>query len=137
MQGAVEKGLVAKLAGTTSITGLVGQRIANEFARGMAFPYVVFMLNAGQESNQQVRRMGDLRYAIKAVCSEDGGGGATGLQIADALYTALHEHPFVCDAPWKVWRIQRMSIIKFVEQTDKTQIYHHGGIYRIRVSEEF
>lgn len=137
MQEAVERGLYQALLSQAGVTDLVGERVTNEFARGLDFPYVVFMLNAGQDMNLQQRRQGDLRYVIKGVVSEAAGGGRTALLIATALQAALHDQTFTVEAPWKVYKVEHTTILKYVEQVDKTQIYHNGGIYRIRVSEEF
>lgn len=137
MQAEVERGLNQALLGNAGVAALVDERVVNEFARKVTWPYVVFMLNAGKDTNQQLREQGDLRYAIKGVTSEQDGGGKTALLIAEALRAALHNQTFTVDAPWKVYRVEHTTIIKYVEQTEHTQIYHTGGIYRIQVSEEF
>lgn len=132
MQYAVEKGLNACLQANAAINALVNHRIANEFANKMEKPYIVFMQNAGQDTNQQEREQGDFRYAIKGVATDL----RTAALIAAALRTALHEQPFAVDAPYTVYRCQHTTIVKYMETADNVQIYHHGGIYRIRVSEE-
>lgn len=133
MQYALEKGLYAFLLGLASLDGLVNNRIANEFANKLDKPYVLFALNAGQDTNMQQREQGDFRYVIKGVAMDL----RTASRIADALRTGLHEQTFTVDAPWVIDRVQHTTAVKYVEIVDNVQIYHQGGIFRIRVSEEF
>ena len=129
MQYQLVKGLNTFLRGLNLADG----RVANTFANKLAKPYIVFMLNAGQDTNLQPRQQGDFRYAIKGVAETY----MEAAQIADALRTALHEQTFTLDAPWKIDRIRHTTVIDYVEIVDDVQIYHHGGIYRIEMSEEF
>ncbi len=131
MQYAVEKGLNSFLQACAPLNALVNKRIGNEFANKMDKPYVVFMLNAGQDTNMQVREQGDFRYAIKGVAEDLRTAGL----IARALRTALHDQTFVIDDPYVIDRVQHTTIVKYTEMVDNVQIYHWGGVYRIRVSE--
>ena len=133
MQYAVEKGLNAYLQANVALNALVNHRIANEFADKLDKPYLVFMLNAGHDTNAQERDQGDFRYAIKGVATEL----RTAALIAQALRTALHQQTFAVDAPFKVYRVEHKTFISYVEKVDNTQIFHRGGIFKIRVSEEF
>ncbi len=133
MQYALEKGLNAFLLACEPVNVFVNRRIANEFANKLDKPYLVFMLNAGQDTNMQQREQGDFRYAIKGVAVDIGTAG----KIAAALRTALHEQTFALDNPWVIDRVQHTTVVKYSETVDNVQVYHWGGIYRIRVSEEF
>ena len=133
MQYALEKGLNRFLLALDPLNVIVNKRIANEFANKMEKPYVVCMLNAGQDANLQQREQGEFRYAIKGVAKKVQTAGL----IARVLRTGLHEQTFEIDAPYVMDRIQHTTVVKYTEMVDNVQIYHWGGIFRIRVSEEF
>ena len=135
MQLALEKGLNTILLAT--VGALVNSEIVNQFAKQVTFPYVIFIWMAGGDTNQQRRRQGDFRYTIKAVVQEGSDGAFAAAQLADVIDARLHEQTFPVEAPWKVYRSQRMSIVKYTTSDNKRQFFHHGGIYRFRVSEEF
>jgi Protein of unknown function (DUF3168) len=133
MQYAVEKGLNTFLLATAALTALVNTRIANDFANQLTRPYVLFALNAGMDTNLQKRNQGDFRYGIQGMADSL----KAAADIAQVLRTALHDKTFTVDAPWKIDLVQHTTAISYVEMVDDVQIYHRGGIYRIRVSEEF
>jgi hypothetical protein len=138
MQLQVEKGLKAALLADATLSSQIGTRCANQFAHELQKPYIVFSLNAGRDSNLQTRPLGDLNYLIKAVVGENSGGNLVAAQIAEAIYAALNDHSFAVDSPWAVYRVQRKTLISYVESnTEREQIYHQGAIYRIRVSGDF
>lgn len=135
MKLALEKGLRATLV--AAVGDRVNNQVVNQYAKTVTFPYVIFMLNAGEDMNLQRRGQADLRYTIKAVVEEGGNAALLAAQIAQDIYTALHEVTFSIDPPYKVYRSQRLSIVKYVTTDDKKQFFHDGGVYRFRVSEEF
>ena len=136
MQLLVEKGLNTVLKSDATLSALVGQRVVNSFAKEPVYPYVFFSHNSGGDTNLQRRGQADLMYLIKGMSTENTGGKVLAAQIAEAIYNALHEKPFVIDAGWKVYRVQRTNIVQMVELDGDINYYHHGAMYRIRVSQD-
>lgn len=135
MQLALEKGIRTTLL--TAVGADVNNQIVNQIAKTVTFPYVIFSHYAGGNVNLQARGQGDFRYTIKAVTQEGNNAALLAAQIAQRIYDALHEVTFAIDAPYKVYRSQRLDVVKYVTADDNRQYFHNGGIYRFRVSEEF
>lgn len=134
MQLELEAGLTTKLL--EAIGAAVEGRVVNQIAKTIVFPYVIFSYAAGGDVRLQQRGQGDLRYTVKVVAEEGANGALQAAQIGAAIYEVLHKKTFPVAAPWKVYRIERMSIVKYVTAEDKRQFFHNGGLYRFRMSEE-
>lgn len=118
------------------VTNLVGSRIYNKQApETAAYPFIVIIANGGGETNDSDNDYIDADYTVKAIATNGEGiinaGGLAG-QVSDAIRKALHKQTFSMDAPWTLVRCQRDSIVDYIENVDRKQFYHSGGLFRIR-----
>jgi hypothetical protein len=117
--------LTALLAGTTSIYHGIAPR-------GSTFDYVVFQLQGGGDSNDTPRRNKDLIYTIRGV--SDDGYKAAGL-IDAAVDDLLHGATLTVSG-WTNYWTHREQDIEYSETTDDGRnIWHVGGLYRVRICE--
>ena len=136
MQTEIETGLRRQLLTHPTIVNLVDQKVFNEQAPEKALhPFIIFSVNAGGSINATANRYVDMRYLVKAVTT-NGDVGANSAEVAatlsDAIYTALHEQDFDLDAEWHLVRCQHLTVVKYVENQERRQYFHNGGIFRVR-----
>lgn len=125
-------GLYDELAGDADILlELGGTAIYKGIApNGTSTPYIIYNIQAGGSDNDTPIDSVDVVLLVKAV-STDSREAET---IADLVRARLHEAELTLDAPWTNYRTQHTSIVDFVEQVDREQFYHVGGLYRVRNS---
>jgi hypothetical protein len=129
----IEAAMLAKLKGTSAITSLLSGATAvfnTQSPANSARPYVIFQYMAGGDTNDTPRRALDVRYMVKGVAN----GGASASAIAAAIEAALHDQLLTLASPWACYRMQHITPFTSIENIDQTQIYHVGGIYRIRAA---
>lgn len=131
-QAAIEVGLLAKLKASASLTALVGTRIFNEYAPiDTPRPFVVYMLNAGKESNEQGERLATCTHTILGVSNT--GGDVVAIQ--GAIDAALHGQTLTVGIGWDFVDCKLMTPVSYMEDVDHDQFFKRGGNYRTRVSE--
>jgi len=135
MQVEIETGLRNQLLTHPTIVNLVDQQVFNQQApENATHPFIIFDLNAGGSINTSANRYFDAKYLVKAVTSsgEFGNAAETAALLSEAIYAALHEQNFGMDAIWQLVRCQHLTIVKYVENVERRQYWHNGGIYRVR-----
>jgi hypothetical protein len=124
--------LRAKLAAASAVTSVVSTRIYNTQAPlEAALPYIVVALQAGGSTNRSPRDEFDLVLLVKCVAAD----GLQAGTVADAIRAALHEQAITLDSPWNAMDCQHETAFQFVENEDRAQYWHAGGLYRLRAVE--
>jgi maltose-binding protein MalE len=136
MLEAVKEEIYNKLNGTSAVTTLLASATAiyYEFAPTNApMPYIVFNYAGGGSDNDTQLDSGNLMFYVKGVAKVS----TTALSIATAIYNALHEQEasMTIDAPWTIYRVTHNEPISLTETEERTQYYHRGGSYRIRITQ--
>ncbi len=133
---ALDNAIYTKLNTTTAVTTSLSAATAiyaGQAPTNAAAPYIVYAHAAGGDDNETPVDSADVAYYIKVVAKTQ----KQAAEIADEIRTALHgkEATFTIDAPWTAYRIQAQEIISFIENVEKTQLYHKGNKYRFRISQ--
>lgn len=129
----LRKGIKGQLAASSAlITALGGTAIYRlQAPPGAALPYVIFSLNAGGDANVSPRDESDTLWLVKAVDDD----ATTAGSIADLIRTTLHDADLTLDGGWTAYRCQHTQIVEYVENIERRQYFHSGGLYRIRAHE--
>lgn len=135
MSNAIDSAIYYKLNGGTALTSLLAGTTAiyhGVAPRGALLPYIVFNQQGGGDTNDTPRRNKDLVYQVRAVA--DSSYRYAGL-IDNAVDDLLHGVTLTVSG-WSNWWTMREQDIEFVETTpDGQNIWHVGGLYRIRICE--
>lgn len=126
----IEDGLFDYLAsGTALISALGGTAIYDTQAPlDTAKPYLIYNYQGGGDTNFIPRAAVDVTYQVKAVSEDQGEANA----LADLVRQRLHDAELSLASPWTAYRCQHTTGFKFLENDGRKQIYHAGGLYRIR-----
>ena len=125
----IEDAIYDKLVGDATVLGYVSTRVYLHMAPpGVALPYIVFIPNAGGDMNITPRQSADVNYAVKAVSDSV----LEARNIADAIRGALHNEDLTMANSWTAYACQHQTVIHYVEQVERKQFFHAGGVYRIR-----
>lgn len=121
---AANSSLISELGGTA----LYERRVPT----GTAYPYVVFM-GAGRDTNESPRDVRYLDVTVKGISTSY----AQAKRLAAHIRTALHgaDDTLNMGTVWQVYRSQHTTDIDYTETVETKQIYHVGGVYRIRINE--
>lgn len=93
--------------------------------------YVVFSYLAGGSENVTPRDSWDTRWGIEFVGSSPQTAGSA----AGIIYDALHNNFDIgLDAPYQTIKMQHTARIDRIENIDRKQIWHAGGVYRLRAT---
>jgi len=128
------KGLRARLAGDNSLITLLGGTAiyAQQAPANSALPYVVMALGGGGDTNLTRPAMYDYRVLIKCVAKAPLTAGSA----AALIYARLHQAQanMSLDAPYTCYDLSRLTVFEFVENVERDQFWHAGGIYRLRAN---
>ncbi len=133
----VEKAIRARLAAATTLTAVVGTRIYSTQAPGAALlPLIVYQITGGGSPNDSPRDALDLLVTVRVVAADaDGtGGAATAKSAADLVRAALHNAALTLDSPWAAYDVQHETAFAYIENVDRRQYHHAGGVYRVRAT---
>lgn len=96
-------------------------------------PYIIIAYNSPPRSihDTQTGQM-EAVYSVKAVVDVDVDGAARALEIAQLLYDRLHDtKPDMTAGGWDVYRCQHETVFRFLEQVDRKNYQHAGGLYTL------
>jgi len=132
---ALSSGLYSALTAGTTVTSLLAGTTAIHHGvapRGSAFPYIVFNQQGGGDSNDNPRRNKDLVYTVRAVSNASNkSAGVIDAAVDDLLHGAT-----LTVSGWSNYWTMREQDIEYIETTpDGQNIWHVGGMYRIRICE--
>lgn len=128
----VAKAVVSKLASTSAVTSLVGQRIYTSLpAETAALPYLVQELAGGGDPSLAAGVDADLLWQVRAIALD----GLTANQIARAVDGALHFAALTLDTGWHLASIRHDAPFYYVEHATQRQYHHAGWTFRIRLWE--
>lgn len=129
---AISKGLGDKLAATPAVTALVSTRIwFGQPPEAAAFPYLLMTHAAGGSDNETPRDSFDVTMLVKGVATS----AASAQAVAEAIRTALHDKDLTLPSPWTAYRCQHTVPVAYVENAERGQYWHAGGLYRVRASQ--
>ena len=117
--------LTALLAGTTSI-------YHGAAPRGTSFDYIIFNQQGGGDENSTPTRAKNLLYQVQAVSATS----ARQAGLIDAQVDELLHGQTLTVSGWSNYWTMREQDIEYTETTgDGQNIWHVGGLYRIRLCE--
>ena len=123
------KGIRAKLAGDATVNGFVSGKYYRQLAPyDASYPFVTIAHSAGGNTNTEPDDMVDMRFTIKAMSTSL----TVASQIAEAIYSALHNQTLTYDTPYKHLDCEHLVPFEYVENVDNDKVWHIGGVYRIR-----
>ncbi len=133
----VEKAIRAQLTASSALTGLVGVRIfSTQAPAAAALPLIVYQVTGGGSPNDSPRDALDLLVTVRATATDADGvsGAATAKTAADLIRAALHNAALTLDTPWSAYDVQHETAFAYVENLDRRQYHHAGGVYRVRAT---
>jgi hypothetical protein len=131
----VDAALYTLLAGDASLTALLGGESAvyNRVAPlGSPLPRVVFQWQGGGDEHLTPTRARNVVYTVKAIA-----GTLAEAAAVDARLDALLHHGELSAAGWATFWLAREADVAYAEvDAAGGVVWHTGGQYRIRISEE-
>src|SRR3990167_5745023 len=118
--------LTALLAGTTAIYALQAPEAA-------AYPYVVYNVQGGGDTNDTQNRVKDLVIFVRGYSKL---GNAQAGSIDAQIDTALHLVPFTVSGWTDIWLARETDLETVETPPTGGQIWMNGGLYRVILDKE-
>jgi hypothetical protein len=130
MFNSIEDGLFDYLAAGTALTTALGGTAIYDTQAPLetATPYLIYSYQGGGDTNFIPRAAVDVTYQVKAVSEDQDEANV----LADLVRSRLHDAELTFASPWTAFRCQHTTGYKFLENDGRKQLYHAGGLYRIR-----
>ena len=131
METTARAAIRAHLVGGSAFTAVVSQRVYADIApAGATMPYVVLSLNGGGYDNDTPLDSADVRMTVRGVSASAQEADTLG----NAIRARLHKAAVSPGDGWSLMSLTEDTLFSYVEQTERVQYWHRGGVYRIRLS---
>lgn len=130
--------IYSRLQTTSALTSLLAGTMAiydRQAPEGQAYPYCVFSVQGGGDTNDTANRLKNLMVFVRAYTAGPN-GAAQGGSIDAQIDAALHLNPLTISGWTNIW-LARETDIELVE-TPPTgqQVYTSGGMYRVMMDKD-
>lgn len=131
---AVYRAIRQRLTGTDEIWG---ERVHYDIApAGTARPHVVFNVQSAAEENRLRKRDALVVMQVKVISTNLAEALTAAARVAALLNDAGEQDssaPVWAGSDWHILTITLERMVQFSEFIDGVQVYHAGGLYRIRM----
>lgn len=128
----LKKAVIAKLSGNSSLTGALSASNAiywEQAPESASLPFVVVSYSSGGEENDTPTDSFDVDVVVKVITTTS----TSASSIADTIRSTLHRQTLTFDT-YATVKVTLTALIDYVENVERAQYWHSGGIYRIRAS---
>lgn len=127
---ALNTALYTKLNGATAVTSLLSGTTAiyaQQAPEGAVYPYIVFNIQGGGDTNDTANRLKNLVLFVRAYATTNAQAGSIDAQID----TALHLVPFTGVSGWtNIWLAREQDLETVENPPTGGQVFMNGGLYR-------
>lgn len=128
----LKKAVIGKLTANASLVGALSASNAVYWQQppvDASLPFIVVGYASGGEENDTPTDSFDMDITVKVVTVNSSDSSS----IAETIRSTLHRQTLTFDTYTTV-KVTHTNVIDYVENAERVQYWHCGGIYRIRAS---